>query len=112
MEGATAQVANESHTDPADGASGDIGNPKATSKLLPPLTFFGMIYPLLPPCGTAPSLEHPNVNPVPLTLGIWPDTDCTRQKNPMIKLIHAARENPFLPGRPAVVGELTAETGS
>ncbi|PWW72861.1 hypothetical protein C7212DRAFT_366273 [Tuber magnatum] len=85
----------------------DGSNP--TPKPLAPLHFFGVEHPMLPPAGTVPSSKHPIVNPVPVTLGLFPDTYCCRQKNPLVLLIHASR-NPFLAGQEDVLGVLTADT--
>ncbi|CUS07045.1 unnamed protein product [Tuber aestivum] len=78
-------------------------------KLLAPLRFFGVEHPMLPPPGTRPSSKNPIVNPVPVTLGLFPDNYCCRKKNPPVLLVHAAR-NPFRPGQEDVLGLLTADT--
>ncbi|KAL7273926.1 hypothetical protein RUND412_003199 [Rhizina undulata] len=61
----------------------------------PRVAFFGIELASLPSAGTAPSAEHPMVNPIPLSIGIWPDTYCQHQQNVQVRLIHAAMFNLF-----------------
>ncbi|PUU76860.1 hypothetical protein B9Z19DRAFT_1148128 [Tuber borchii] len=85
------------------------GSSNPDPQLLEPLRFFRIERPMLPPAGTAPSSKYPIVVPVPVTLGLFPDTYCTRQKNPLVFLIHASR-NPFRTHREDVFEVLTADT--
>lgn len=85
------------------------GGSSSDPKPLAPLHFFGIERPMLPPAGTAPSSEYPIVVPVPVTLGLFPDTYCTRQKNPLVLLIHASR-SPFRTYQEDVFEVLTANT--
>lgn len=85
------------------------GSSSSDPKPLAPLHFFGVQRPMLPPVGTDPSSKYPIVVPVPVTLGLFPDTYCTRQKNPLVLLIQACR-NPFRTHQDDVFEVLTADT--
>lgn len=85
------------------------GSSNSDPQPLAPLRFFRVERPVLPPAETAPLSGYPIVVPVPVTLGLPPDTYCTRQKNPLVFLIHATR-NPFPTYRDDIFEILTADT--
>lgn len=94
--------------------SGGIGEkdvkPAKTQRRTPYIRWFGISHPELPPAGTAPTASKPMVNPVPVALGISPDSKTKRIRNPRVHLINAARIEPLDPGREAILISLTAYT--